>query len=127
MQLSIAREDLDRIIMIGDRLLIQPTKPNERTSSGLFLPPGMEETEKARTGYVIKVGPGYAIPAISEEDQPWKHSADEVRYVPIQPREGDLAVFLQNGAYEIEFDQEKYVIVAQAAVLMLLRDEALFG
>jgi co-chaperonin GroES (HSP10) len=51
-----------KLIVIGDRVLIRPAKPNERTETGLFLPPGVQEREKVQQGYVIKTGPGYAIP-----------------------------------------------------------------
>ena len=126
MQLSIDRKDLDKLIVIGDRLLIQPTRANDRTSSGLYLPPGVEEKEQTRSGYVLKVGPGYPIPAIPDTDEPWKRSDEQVRYVPLQPREGDLAVYLRNASHEIEFGGEKFVIVGQSGVLMVVRDEALF-
>lgn len=53
---------LKNLIVIGDRVLIRPSRPNERTESGLYLPPGVQEKEKVQQGYVIKAGPGYAIP-----------------------------------------------------------------
>jgi chaperonin GroES len=98
----------------------------ERTSSGLFLPPGIQEKENIQHGYVVKVGPGYPIPVINEADEPWKNKSDDVRYVPLQAKEGDLAVFLQKTAYEIEFNKEKYLIVPHSAILLLIRDEGLF-
>lgn len=91
-----------------------------------MLPPTVQENEKLHSGYVIKVGPGYPIPAVSEADEPWKNKGDEVKYVPLQPKEGDLAVYLQNNAYEIEFNDEKYVILPHSAILLLIRDESLF-
>jgi len=47
-----------KIIIVGDRVLIKPSKPDERTASGLYLPPGVQEKEKVQQGYVIKTGPG---------------------------------------------------------------------
>jgi chaperonin GroES len=47
---------LKKLIVIGDRLLIKPTQANERTASGLYLPPGVQEKEKVQQGYVIKAG-----------------------------------------------------------------------
>jgi co-chaperonin GroES (HSP10) len=46
--------------------------------------------------------------------------------VPLQPREGDEAIYLQNSGFEIEFNKEKYVIIPHSAILMLIRDEDLF-
>jgi co-chaperonin GroES (HSP10) len=119
-------KDLSKFIVVGDRVLIQPKTPEQRTKSGLLLPPNVQEKEKIHSGYVIKVGPGYPIPAIVEEDEPWKSKNENVRYVPLQPKEGDVAIYLQNSGFEIEFNNQKYVIVPQSAILMLIRDEGLF-
>jgi len=111
-----------KLVIIGDRLLIRPAKANERTESGLYLPPGVQEKEKVQQGYVIKTGPGYAIP-MPVDDEPWKTEEDKVKYIPLQAREGDLAIFLVSGATEIIYENEKYYIVPQGAVLMLEREE----
>lgn len=123
--LHLREKDLDKIILIGDRVLIRPTTPNQRTESGLLLPQGMHKAEELRTGYIIKVGPGYPIPLIQEDDEPWKDKRDSVKYVPLQPRAGDLAVYQQNSVYEINFNGEEYVIASHRALLMLVRDEDL--
>ncbi|HEU4634251.1 MAG TPA: co-chaperone GroES family protein [Flavisolibacter sp.] len=115
---------LKKLIIIGDRVLIRPTRPNERTETGLYLPPGVQEKEKVQQGYIIKIGPGYAIP-MPPEDEPWKAQEEQVRYVPLQAREGDLAIFLLSGATEIMYQGEKYFIVPQSAILMLEREEDL--
>ncbi|MEO8719539.1 MAG: co-chaperone GroES family protein [Ginsengibacter sp.] len=115
---------LKKLIIIGDRLLIKPTQPDERTASGLYLPPGVQEKEKVQQGYVFKAGPGYAIP-MPVEDEPWKEEGEKVKYVPLQAREGDLAIFLVNAATEIMYEGDKYFIVPQSAVLMLEREEDL--
>lgn len=113
-----------KLIVIGDRILIKPQKPDERTASGLYLPPGVQEKEKVQQGYVIKTGPGYAIP-VAIDDEPWKSDEDQVKYVPLQAKEGDLAIFLLSGATEIMYENEKYFIVPQSAILMLEREEDL--
>ncbi|MGI8950917.1 MAG: co-chaperone GroES [Chitinophagaceae bacterium] len=113
---------LKKLIVIGDRILIRPSKPNEKTDSGLFLPPGVQEKEKIQQGYIIKTGPGYVIPFPSE-NEPWKGEEEVVKYVPLQAKEGDLAIFLVSGATEVIYDGEKYFIVPQGAILMLEREE----
>ena len=115
---------LKKLIIIGDRVLIRTTRPNERTESGLYLPPGVQEKERVQQGYIIKIGPGYAIP-MPPEDEPWKSSEEQVKYLPLQAREGDLAIFLLSGATEIMYQGEKYFIVPQSAILMLEREEDL--
>jgi len=113
-----------KLIVIGDRILIRSARGDERTESGLYLPPGVQEKEKVQQGYVIKTGPGYAIP-MPIESESWKGEEDQVKYVPLQAKEGDLAIFLISGATEVIYDGEKYFIVPQSAILMLERDEEL--
>lgn len=111
-----------KLIVIGDRILIKPLQGNERTASGLYLPPGVQEREKVQQGYVIKHGPGYAIP-MPMENESWKPEEEQVKYIPLQAREGDLAIFLVSGATEVMYENEKYFIVPQSAILMLEREE----
>ncbi|HEX3167030.1 MAG TPA: co-chaperone GroES family protein [Chitinophagaceae bacterium] len=115
---------LKKLVVIGDRVLIKPTRSDERTASGLYLPPGVREKEKVQQGYIIKTGPGYAIP-MPVDDEPWKQDDDQVKYVPLQAKEGDLAIFLLSGATEVMYEKEKYFIVPQSAILMLEREEDL--
>ena len=126
MNLQIDEKDLNKFIVVGDRVLIKPKNQQDRTKSGLYLPPGVQAKEQIHSGYVLKVGPGYPIPAIQDADEPWKERGDEVKYVPLQPKEGDLAVYIQKSGYEIEFNNERYVIIPHSAILMLIRDDELF-
>lgn len=119
-------DTFDKFIIIGDRVLIKPKSSSTKTKSGLYLPPGVEEKEKVQSGYVIKLGPGYPLPVPSDGDDFWKEKKEQVHYMPLQAQEGDLAVYLQNAGHEIQFNNEKYVIVPQGAILMLIRDESLF-
>lgn len=122
-----ADNKLKKIIVVGDRVLIKPKRESDQTPSGLFLPPGVKEKEKVQYGYVVKSGPGYPIPLPVESDQPWKSEDENVKYIPLQVKEGDLAVFLLSAAYEIVYSGEKYYIVPQSAILMVEREEDLFA
>jgi co-chaperonin GroES (HSP10) len=113
-----------KLILIGDRVLVKPSKPNERTDSGLFLPPGVQEKEKVQQGYIIKTGPGYVVPSQIEEE-PWKSEDELVKYIPLQAKEGDIAIFLVSGATEVMYEGEKFYILPQNAILMLEREEAM--
>lgn len=119
-----ADNKLKRLIVVGDRVLIKPKDPSDRTSSGLYLPPTVQEKEEIRTGYVIKVGPGYPIPNPAE-DEPWKETEEKVKYMPLQAQEGDVALYLQRNAIDIQYEGEQYVIVPQGSILMLERLEEL--
>ncbi|HBH23959.1 MAG TPA: chaperonin [Cytophagales bacterium] len=117
---------LKNLIVVGDRVLIRPKKVEEKTKSGLYLPPGVQEKEKIQSGYVIKTGPGYPLPLPTDEDEPWKEVEEKVKYIPLQAKEGDLAIFLMKGAYEVLYEGEKLFIVPQSSILMLEREEGLF-
>ncbi|GIV38010.1 MAG: chaperonin [Cyclobacteriaceae bacterium] len=116
---------LKKLIVVGDRVLIKPVRQSDRTESGLYLPPGVQEKEKIQSGYVIKVGPGYPLPLPADEDELWKGREEQVKYLPLQAQEGDLAIFLQKGAIEVIYEGEKYFIVPQSSILMLEREEEL--
>jgi chaperonin GroES len=118
---------LEKIIVVGDRVLIKPKTAKDQTQSGLFLPPGVQEKEKVQEGYIMRVGPGYPIPAdySYEEDPSFGPEEEEVRYIPLQAKEGDLAIYLQRDAIEINYLGERYFIVPQSAVLILIREEDL--
>ncbi|MCF8260126.1 MAG: co-chaperone GroES family protein [Melioribacteraceae bacterium] len=113
-----------KIIVVGDRILIKPEENLDKTNSGLYLPPNVKEKETVRGGYVIKTGPGYAVGTTPDEDEPWKES-EPAKYIPLQAKEGDFALYLRKDAIDIELENQKMVIVAQSAILLLLRDEDL--
>ncbi len=117
---------LKKLIVVGDRVLIKPKKESEKTESGIYLPPGVREKERIQTGYIVKAGPGYPIPTPMEEDEDWKPEEEKIKYVPLQAKEGDLAIFLQKSAFEVIYNKEKYYIVPQASILMLEREEDLY-
>ncbi|MBP1683129.1 MAG: Co-chaperonin GroES [Ignavibacteriaceae bacterium] len=115
-------KNLQKFIVVGDRVLIRPQEDTSKTNSGLYLPVGVSEKEKIQSGYVIKVGPGYATSA-QNEDELWKGKDDQVKYIPLQAKDGDLAIFLRKEAFEIEFEKEKFLIVPNSAILLLIRND----
>ncbi|WP_299579869.1 co-chaperone GroES family protein [uncultured Sunxiuqinia sp.] len=125
MSLIIEEKDLNKFIMVGDRVLVKPKSPQNKTKTGLYLPPTVQENEKVQSGYIVKVGPGYPIPAMTDNDEPWKEQKEEVKYVPLQASVGDLAIYLAKSGFEIEFNKEKYIILPHASILMIIRDEDL--
>lgn len=114
----------EKIIIVGDRVLVRPEENIGKTNSGLYLPPGVQEKEKVQGGYVIKAGPGYPIGMPIDDDEPWRDKK-AAKYIPLQAKEGDFALFLRKDAIDVEFEKEKFVIVSQSAILLLFRDEDL--
>lgn len=83
------------MIVVGDRVLLQLDESEDKTKSGLYLPPSVREKEKVAMGRIVKVGPGYPIPNPNyTEDEPWSQPKDPMRYIPLQAKEGDYALFL---------------------------------
>lgn len=114
------------IILVGDRILIDPDTGHSKTPSGLYLPPGVKEKENVQGGYVVKVGPGYPIPLAEESaDEPWISDHKEPQYIPLQAEEGDYAIFLRKYAIDIELEGRKYVIVPHSHLLVLIREDFL--
>jgi chaperonin GroES len=119
-------ESKKRLIVVGDRVLIQPEEGEDRTKVGLYLPATAVDTQPVQGGTVLATGPGNAVSAPTElDDEPWKigGAVGEPRYVPLQARLGDYAIFFRKAAVEITFEDERYLVVPQAAILTLVRDE----
>ncbi len=113
------------LIVVGDRVLVDPDERTNKTTSGLYLPPTVKEKEKVMGGRIVKVGPGYPVhdPNVILEE-PWSSKNRlEMKYMPLQAAEGDYALFLKDAAMEIEFESKKYLIVPHSAILALVRTE----
>lgn len=113
-------DPLDRLIVVGDRVLIAPDEGDDRTEVGLYLPRWAVEKESVQAGRVVACGPGIPVPEPGAmEEEPWKTSEPATRYVPMQARPGDFAIFLRKAAVEIKFEGRTYLIVPQGAILLL--------
>ena len=116
-------DDPKRLIVVGDRVLITPEEGEERTNVGLFLPPSALESRQVQGGRIVATGPGtpMAEPA-SMDEEPWKiHGSGDVKYLPMQAEAGDYALFFRKAAVEITFEGKSYLVVPQAAILVLVR------
>ena len=115
-----------QLIVVGDRVLINPDDSKEKTDFGLYLPQGLESKEKVQSGFVYKTGPGYPLPDPSDMgEEPWSQSRKDTKYVPLQVEEGDYVIFLRKSSIEIEFEGKKYLILPQSAILLIVRDDIL--
>lgn len=111
------------VIVVGDKVLIKPEEESSKTPSGLYLPQGVAEKETVAGGYVVNVGPGYPLGEAGGDGEAWTRPArSEGRFVPLQARKGDYAVFLRRDGVEVKIDDNPYLIVAHAAILLLIRD-----
>jgi co-chaperonin GroES (HSP10) len=112
-----------RLLVVGDRVLIAPEEGEERSRVGLYLPASAVDNQAVQSGTVVAVGPGTPVSAPTElNDEPWKIGSSEARYLPVQARVGDHAIFFRRAAVEITFDDRRYLVVPQAAILSLVRE-----
>ncbi|HSJ05719.1 MAG TPA: co-chaperone GroES family protein [Longimicrobiales bacterium] len=112
-----------QLLVVGDRLLIAPEEGEERSRVGLYLPASAVDAQAVQSGTVVATGPGTPISAPTElGDEPWQVGSGEARYLPVQARTGDFAIFFRRAAVEITFEGRTYLVVPQAAILVLIRE-----
>lgn len=118
----VPEESPKRLIVVGDRVLITPEEGEERTNVGLYLPATALESRQVQGGKIVATGPGTPMtePA-SMDDEPWKIRLPDVKYLPMQAQVGDYALFFRKAAVEITFEGKNYLVVPQAAILILVQ------
>ena len=117
------RRNDKRLIVVGDRVLVQAEEGEERTNVGLYLPPSAVDSQAVQGGRIVATGPGLPMPDLAEPgDEPWRAAARERRFLPMQARVGDYALFFRKAAVEITFESERFLVVPQTAILALVRE-----
>ena len=113
---------MSELILVGDRVLIEPQQGDTETESGLLLPATVTEKERVRSGRVVQTGPGYLTPNPEySESEPWTQSGEAVRYLPLQARPGDFAFFLRKESIELRYEGRDFLIIPHHAILALVR------
>jgi len=57
------------------------------------------------------------------DDEPWRPARRRTRHMPPQTRVGDYAIFLRKAAVELKFEGKDYLVVPEAAILVLVRED----
>ena len=111
-----------KLVVMGDRVLVAPEEGEERTTVGLYLPATAVDRQAVQSGRIVAVGPGtpMAEPTALDEE-PWRIAQSGTRFVPMQAEVGDFAIFFRKAAVEITFEDHRYLVVPQAAILVLIR------
>ncbi|HYD93313.1 MAG TPA: co-chaperone GroES [Candidatus Paceibacterota bacterium] len=91
---------------LGDRVVVKPSKKEEKTSASGIIIPDTIDKEKPMTGKVVAVGPG-------------RH--DDGELVPMQVKVGQTVLFTKYGYDEVKMDGEEYYILAESQVLAILK------
>jgi chaperonin GroES len=89
-----------KLTPLGDRVVLQYQKAEEKTQTGIILPDSAKE--KSQVATVIAVGPG------SDKEKP-------------QVKEGDKVIFSQYSGTEVKIDEEEFVIVSQKDILAIVK------
>jgi chaperonin GroES len=112
------------LIVVGDRVLVRAEEGEERTNVGLYLPPTAVDNQAVQGGKIVATGPGQPMPSLDSplSDEPWRMPVAETKFVPMQARTGDYALFFRKAAVEITFEGDRYLVVPQAAILALVRE-----
>ena len=92
---------------LGDRVVVQATKADEQTKSGLFIPDTAKE--KPQKGTVIAVGDG-------------RWDDEGTKRIPLDVSEGDTILYSKYGGTEIKLDGEEYLILAERDILAIVAD-----
>ena len=72
-----------QVLVVGDRLLIQPDKGDKTSPAGLYLPPSVIEKQEVKGGIVVEVGPGIPLGSPNDSiDEPWKENKSDIKYIP---------------------------------------------
>lgn len=117
------KKGFKELLVVGDRVLIKVEEGEDRTKVGLYLPATAVDNQAVQGGTILATGPGHPLPSVEEHlDEPWRITGmKDTRYVPMQAHVGDYALFFRKAAVEITFEDERFLVVPQAAILALAR------
>ena len=88
---------------LGDRVILQHQKAEEKTQSGIILPDSAKE--KPQEAVVIAVGPGKEV---------------DGKMTQMQVKEGDKVIYSKYSGTEIKVEEEEYVIVSQSDIIAIV-------
>ena len=91
--------------MLGDRVLVEQSKGEEKTASGIIIPDTAKE--KPQKGKVIAVGPG-------KRD-------DSGKIIPMDVKVGDNVLYGKYAGTELKMDGKDYVYMEQSDIIAKLK------
>ena len=91
---------------LGDRVLVQPLKNDEKVSASGIIMPDTVNKEKPEQGKVIAVGKG---------------RYDDGVLVPMSLKVGQTVLFSKYGYDEVKVNGEEYYILSESQVLAVIK------
>ena len=90
---------------LGDRIVVRPLDPQEKTKSGIIVPDSAKE--KPQEGKVIAVGPGRQL--------------EEGGTKALEVKTGDRVLYGKYSGSEISIESEDYLILREEDVLAVVQ------
>ena len=90
---------------LGDRVVIKPSKQEEVSKGGIFLPDTAKE--KPQQGEVVAVGPG--------------RMNDEGQRIAMDVKVGAIVIYAKYSGTEFKKDDKKYLIINERDILAILK------
>ncbi|MGO9372121.1 MAG: co-chaperone GroES [Syntrophobacteraceae bacterium] len=89
---------------LHDRVIVQRVEELEKSAGGIIIPDTAKE--KPQEGKVIAVGTGTVL--------------KDGKTIPLQVKPGDRVLFSKYGGTEIEFGDEKYLVLREDDILGII-------
>ena len=86
---------------IGDRVLVRPSKAEEKTTGGILLPDSAQK--RPQEGAVLAVGSGRLL--------------DNGKRVPVSVKVGDIVIYSRYSGTEVRVNQEDLILLDEDSLL----------
>ena len=93
---------------LGDYVLIEPVRKEEKTASGILLP-GTAQRERPQTGTIVAVGQG-------------KYS-ENGSLIPLEVAIGDEVMFSKYVGTELKMNGNEYLIISERDIQGIFRED----
>jgi len=93
-----------KIHPLDDRVVVEPSEPEEKTRGGIVLPDSARE--KPLQGTVVAVGPGKLMEKTGQRGK-------------MSVKVGDRVIYGKYSGTEVELDGEEYVILRESDILAI--------
>lgn len=90
---------------LGDKVVLQHQKAEEKTKSGIILPDSAKE--KPQEAIAVAVGPGKEV---------------DGKMTPTQVKEGDKVIYSKYAGTEIKVEDDEYVIVSESDIIAVVEE-----
>jgi chaperonin GroES len=91
---------------LGDRVIVEPSEEEQKTSSGVYLPDSAQE--RPQRGVIIAVGPG--------------RFDDNGKRVVMELKAGDKVLFAKYGGTEVKMGDKDILVLKESDILAIIQE-----